>query len=108
MSGWISECGDPDYILSALLSSESLKEQVVKNYSRWSNTQFDYKLQSARKLPLNDVRGRINLYNDAQQIFQQEAPWIPLFHTRIYIIYNRNILYKRLVSVKYTYLQGSQ
>jgi len=91
LSGWIAESGDPDYILTALLSGESLKAPVVKNYSSWNNKLFDEKLRSARQLPLSDVRGRIRLYNDAQQIFQQEAPWISLVHTKIFVIHNRKI-----------------
>lgn len=91
LTGWIAESGDPDYILTALLSGESLKEQVVKNYAGWNDELFDEKLKAARKLPLKDVRGRIKLYNEAQQIFQQQLPWIPLFHTKIFVIHNRKV-----------------
>jgi ABC-type transport system substrate-binding protein len=91
LTGWISEMGDPDYLLTALLSGESLKEEVMKNYSRWNNQLFDEKLKTARKLPLSDVRGRIKLYNEAQKIFQEETPWIPLFHTKIFVIHNRRV-----------------
>ncbi len=91
LSGWIAEMGDPDYILSALLSGESLKEEVMKNYARWDNESFDEKLKTACQLPLSDVRGRIKLYNEAQKIFQEQAPWIPLFHTKIFVIHNRRV-----------------
>jgi peptide/nickel transport system substrate-binding protein len=87
LSGWIEESGSPDYILSALLSDEVYSY----NNARWHNELFDEKLKAARRLNPNDIQGRIKLYNEAQEIFQQEAPWIPLFHTKIFLVYNSKI-----------------
>ena len=88
LAGWIDLGGDPDHIFSYLLSSG---QTYIYNQARWNNKLFDEKLKAARQLPLSDVKGRIRLYNEAQRIFQQEAPWIPLFHTKIYVIHNRKI-----------------
>jgi len=87
LSGWINITGDPDYTLNTLLSGKLYEY----NDSRWHNKFFDEKLQAARELPLSDIKGRIKLFNDAQKIFQDEAPWIPLFHTKIFLIYNRKL-----------------
>jgi peptide/nickel transport system substrate-binding protein len=87
LSGWIEESGSPDYILSALLSDEVYSY----NNARWRNELFDDKLKAARRLPPNDMQGRIRLYNEAQKIFQQEAPWIPLFHTKIFLVHSKKI-----------------
>jgi peptide/nickel transport system substrate-binding protein len=87
LTGWIDLTGDPDYTLNYLLSGKL----YPYNYSRWQNELFDEKLKAARSLPLGDVSGKIKLYNEAQQIFQNEVPWIPLVHTKNFLIYNRKI-----------------
>lgn len=87
LSGWIDTSGDPDYTLDSLLSGKLYSY----NLSGWSNKLFDEKLKAARQLPLNDIRGRIRLYNEAQKIFQEEAPWIPLVHTKIFVIHHRKV-----------------
>jgi peptide/nickel transport system substrate-binding protein len=88
LSGWIDMSGDPDYTLSFLLSGE---ESNPYNLARWHSKLFDEKLQKAREFPLSNVSGKIQLYNEAQKIFQQEAPWIPLTHTKIFIIHHRKV-----------------
>jgi len=85
--GWIELTGDPDYTLTTLLSGE----ESAFNDAHWNNKLFDEKLKAAQRLPLSDVRGRIRLYNEAQKIFQDEAPWIPLFHTKIFVIHNQRV-----------------
>jgi peptide/nickel transport system substrate-binding protein len=87
LSGWIDTTGHPDYTLNSLLSGRL----YVFNLSRWHNKLFDEKLEAARELPFSNVTDRIRLYNEAQQIFQKEAPWIPLFHTKNFVIYHRKI-----------------
>ena len=87
LSGWIDMTGDPDYTLDSLLSGKL----YPYNFTLWHNDIFDEKLKAVRQLPLSDVRGRIRLFNEAQQIFQQEAPWIPLFHTKIFVIHNKKV-----------------
>jgi peptide/nickel transport system substrate-binding protein len=85
--GWINITGDPDYTLNYLLNSKD----PTYNDSRWYNNSFDEKLSAARELPLSDIRGRIKLYNDAQNIVQEEVPLIPLIHTNIFVIHNKKV-----------------
>jgi peptide/nickel transport system substrate-binding protein len=87
LDGWIEESGSPDYMLKSLLGNE----QYSYNNAHWFNQMFYDKLQAARELPPEDTKGRIQLYNEAQAIFQQEAPWIPLFHNKIYVLYNKRV-----------------
>ena len=87
LSGWIDMTGDPDYTLNSLLSGK----MYPYNLTSWHNNLFDEKLMAARELPISDVKSRIKLYNEAQKIFQQEAPWIPLFHTKIFVIHNKKV-----------------
>jgi dipeptide transport system substrate-binding protein len=87
LDGWIEESGSPDYMLRSLLGNE----QYSYNHARWFNQIFYDKLQAARELSPEDTKGRIQLYNEAQGIFQQEAPWIPLFHNKIFVLYNKQV-----------------
>jgi len=87
LAGWIDLTGDPDYTLKSLLSGK----HNVYNLSRWYNEQFDEKLKAAQQLPFGDVQGRIKLYNEAQKIFLDEVPLIPLFHTKIFLVHNRRV-----------------
>jgi ABC-type transport system substrate-binding protein len=88
LSGWIDVTGDPDYTLRYLLSGD---ESNLYNLARWHNKSFDEKLKLNRQLPLSNLRGKIQLFNEAQKIFEQEAPWIPLMHTKIFVIHNKKI-----------------
>jgi peptide/nickel transport system substrate-binding protein len=87
LAGWIDVTGDPDYTLRSLLSSKG----SLYNESHWSNKEFDKKLQQARELSIDDEKGKFKLYNEAEKIFQKEAPWIPLVHAKIMIINNRKV-----------------
>lgn len=87
LAGWIDVTGDPDYTLKSLLSGKD----TAYNESHWQNELFDKKLQQARETPLKNARDRIRLYNEAEKIFQDEVPWIPLVHTKILVIHNRKV-----------------
>ncbi len=87
LAGWIDVTGDPDYTLASLLSGKG----SIYNESHWSNELFDRKLQQARELSHNNIKGRIKLYDEAEKIFQDEAPWIPLVHTKILIIHHQRV-----------------
>ncbi|MCX5906155.1 MAG: hypothetical protein NTY64_02945 [Deltaproteobacteria bacterium] len=38
-----------------------------------------------------DKKRRTELYLQAQEIFHQEAPWVPLAHSTIVRVYNRKL-----------------
>ncbi len=73
--GWIADTGDPNDMLTALLSSSSIG---IHNSCVWSNTEFDNILIQARAQPADK---RIELYKKAQMIFYEELPLVPLFHS---------------------------
>lgn len=75
MLGWIADTGDPNDLLTAILSTQSIG---VHNSSLWSNKEFDNILIQARSQPYEK---RIELYKKAQMIVYEEVPLVPLFHS---------------------------
>lgn len=74
--GWASDNGDPDNFLSNNLSCSGLEDG--SNFSRWCDKPFDQLLKDARAE--SDIGKRTEMYKHAQVIFQDNLPWIPLFH----------------------------
>ncbi len=73
---WASDNADPDNFLTPTLSCAGIKGG--SNSSRWCNPAFDQLLDAARKTP--DIAQRTPLYQRAQRIFRDEAPWVTLVH----------------------------
>ena len=73
--GWIADYPDPQNFLDIKLHSRS-----ANNETGYSNPQVDKLLEQARTE--KDEQTRLRLYQQAEEIIVQEAPWIPLFHGR--------------------------
>jgi dipeptide transport system substrate-binding protein len=72
--GWISDNGDPDNFLTPTLSCAAAA--TGENRARWCNERFDALLQEAATT--SDRARRTLLYRQAQAIFAEELPWIPI------------------------------
>jgi len=73
--GWIADYVDPENFLDILFHSGS-----DNNHTRYANPQVDRLLEQARVE--QDQNRRYALYQQAEQIVVQDAPWIPLYHSR--------------------------
>ena len=73
--GWQADTTDPNDFLSALLASESIG---TTNRSRYHSLAMDALLKRGRMQP--DAAGRLAAYAEAQELFQRDMPWIPLYH----------------------------
>ena len=73
-SGWVADYLDPENFLDVLLHSES-----DNNHTGFSNAQVDDILERARVE--QDPQARVALYNEAEQLIIDHAPWAPLFHS---------------------------
>lgn len=80
MMGWIGDNGDPDNFLSMLLSCEASKTGA--NYSHWCDKNFEKLIDQAKTIP--DQKTRAKLYEEAQAIFKEQAPWVTLAHAKVY------------------------
>ncbi len=75
--GWTGDTGDPDNFLYELLSCGAA--QSGGNRARWCHPAFDTLLDQARRT--SDRGERARLYQEAQNLFKDEAPWVTLAHS---------------------------
>ncbi len=70
--GWIADYPDPENFLDILFHSES-----SNNHTHYSNPEVDELLMQARVE--TDTSTRYSLYNQAEQMILDDAPWVPLW-----------------------------
>ena len=70
--GWIADYPDPENFLDILFHSES-----TNNHTHYSNPEVDDLLMRARVE--TDTLARYDLYNAAEQMIIDDAPWVPLW-----------------------------
>ena len=78
--GWTGDNGDPDNFLSVLLSCAGAKEGGA-NRAFWCNEEFSGLLEQAKQA--SDPAERTKLYEQAQVIFKDQAPWATLAHSTV-------------------------
>jgi dipeptide transport system substrate-binding protein len=89
--GWTGDNGDPDNFMNVLLGCDAVAGG--SNYARWCHKPFDELVQKARRETKQSAR--VKLYEEAQKIFKEEAPWVPIAHSTVF-----RALDKRLVGYK--------
>jgi dipeptide transport system substrate-binding protein len=77
MFGWSGDNGDPDNFFVPLLGCEAVKGGG--NVARWCNKEFEDLVIKAAQTPKQADRAK--LYEQAQVIFKEEAPWITVAHS---------------------------
>jgi len=77
MFGWSGDNGDPDNFFVPLLGCEAVKGGG--NVARWCNKSFEELIVKAAQTPKQADRAK--LYEQAQVIFKDEAPWITVAHS---------------------------
>ncbi len=86
--GWTGDNGDPDNFLSVLLSCAAAKDGGA-NRAFWCNEEFSDLLAKAKAT--SDVAERTRLYEQAQVIFKEQAPWATLDHSTQYVPMAKNV-----------------
>jgi peptide/nickel transport system substrate-binding protein len=84
--GWQADTIDPNDFLSALLASDSIGST---NRSRYRSPQMDSLLKQGRQHA--DHRERAALYRSAQELFQKDVPWAPLYHVSLFTAFRRSV-----------------
>jgi dipeptide transport system substrate-binding protein len=77
MLGWTGQNGDPDNFLNQLLGCDSA---VVGggNIAKWCNPAYQELVTKAKSI--TDKAERTKLYEQAQVIFKEQAPWFTIAH----------------------------
>jgi dipeptide transport system substrate-binding protein len=78
--GWTGDNGDPDNFLHVLLGCAAAKGA---NRARWCHKPFDDLLMQAKAA--TDINERTKLYEEAQLIFKEEAPWYTIAHSVVFM-----------------------
>ena len=77
--GWTGDNGDPDNFLAVLLGCDAVGGS---NRAQWCHKPFDDVIQKAKVV--SDVAERTKLYEDAQVIFKDQAPWATIAHSVVF------------------------
>lgn len=85
--GWLTDNGDPDNFAQALLSCNSIKSG--SNIARWCDSGYDKLVRQGRLV--TDRAARLALYKQAQEIFYQQAPWIPIANGKTFYATRSNV-----------------
>jgi oligopeptide transport system substrate-binding protein len=97
--GWVLDYPDPEDVLDILFYSTSRQ-----NSSRYSNPEVDQLLLQARTE--QDVNKRLALYQQAEQVILNDAPWIPLYNGRDHSLvkpYVKDFIFPPIVIPKLRY-----
>ena len=76
--GWTGDNGDPDNFLNTLLGCDSAKTNG-SNIAKFCYQPFEDLVQKAKHV--SDIGERTKLYEEAQVIFKQQAPWFTIAHS---------------------------
>ncbi len=78
--GWTGDNGDPDNFLAVLLGCDAVGNS---NRAQWCHEPFDEVVNNAKVL--TDQAERAKLYEEAQTIFKEQAPWATIAHSVVFM-----------------------
>jgi dipeptide transport system substrate-binding protein len=87
--GWTGDNGDPDNFLNVLLGCTSARPGG-NNIAKWCNKDYDALVTDAKLS--TDLATRAQLYSQAQEIFHEDAPWVPLAHSVVFMATRANVV----------------
>ncbi len=84
--GWFQDYPDPSDFLDVLLNGERITEIECNNTAFYNNPVVNRCLDAAAKNL--DPAERTRLFQQAEDLIVQDAPWAPLIHEQIPVLYN--------------------
>lgn len=85
--GWTGDNGDPDNFLAVLLGCDAVG---ASNRAQWCYKPFDDLLMEAKQV--SDFGKRTKLYEKAQLIFKEQAPWVTIAHSIVFEPMAKNVV----------------
>lgn len=87
LQGWTGDNGDPDNFLAVLLGCAGVGGS---NRANWCDPKFDELVVKARET--SDQAERAKLYEQAQVVFKEQAPWATIAHSTTYMPLAKNVV----------------
>ena len=87
LQGWSGDNGDPDNFLNNLLSCQAITSG--NNRARWCNKRFSFLVDRARVT--TDIRKRTKFYEEAQEVFKEDVPWVTLAHSIVFQVVRQDV-----------------
>jgi dipeptide transport system substrate-binding protein len=84
--GWTGDNGDPDNFLGTLLGCAGVGSN---NRAQWCYKPFDDLIQKAKISTSQEERAK--LYEEAQVVFKEQAPWATLAHSTVFVPMSKNV-----------------
>ena len=86
--GWTGDNGDPDNFMNVLLSCQGAGVGG-SNRAHWCNKDFSALLDKAAQT--SDIAERTKLYEQAQVIFKEQAPWLTIDHSTVFLPMSKKV-----------------
>jgi dipeptide transport system substrate-binding protein len=84
--GWTGDNGDPDNFLAVLLGCDAVGGA---NRAQWCHEPFEQLIQKAKVV--SDREERTRLYEQAQVIFKEQAPWATIAHSVVFMPMSKKV-----------------
>ncbi|MDT8856201.1 ABC transporter substrate-binding protein [Paracoccaceae bacterium Fryx2] len=86
--GWTGDNGDPDNFMGVLLGCSAATDGGA-NRAQWCDADFDALIQKAKVTA--DTAERTKLYEEAQVVFKDKAPWATLGHSTVFMPMSKKV-----------------
>ena len=87
--GWTGDNGDPDNFMNVLYGPNSASIGTAGNVAFYNNTYVQELFTSA--LETYNITERADLYEEAQEIIHEDAPFVYLAHANLNIVFRSNV-----------------
>ncbi|MEZ5773582.1 MAG: ABC transporter substrate-binding protein [Hyphomicrobiaceae bacterium] len=84
--GWTGDNGDPDNFLAVLLGCSAVGGS---NRAQWCYQPFEDLIQKAKTV--SDQAERTKLYEEAQVVFKEQAPWATIAHSIVFMPMSKKV-----------------
>lgn len=89
-TGWHADFPDPANFFVPILTTSAIQEEGSQNHAFFSNPELDRVVAQAQVE--QDVAERMRLYQRAEQIVHEQAPWIPVYMARSFELWHPYVM----------------